>query len=880
MKLTINNVKVSLLLKIVLVSAFFISSIDSNAYSENLKSKFLILKYQDSIAHTEKVYLHFDKPYYSSGEFIWFKTYLVNANTNTPNTLSKIVYVELIDFSNKIIDSKTIKIENGGGHGEFYLPLQLSSGEYTIRAYTNFMRNFDAAYFFTKKINIRNQQSLASKQPQLINTSSKNNTKETIVEFKPDLQFFPEGGYMIANKANTLAFKAIGTDGKSIAVSGTILNSKNKIIQLFKTQKLGFGKFEFIPKKDEIYKATINFEGNDYTYKLPKALETGVTMKVIDRKDKYQVYLISSLPKGVRGLTLTALQNGKIVSIGQLKGTKDKGVINIPKKDLKLGIAQFTILDNDQNPLCERLVFADTDKVLPTISISPNKKQYQKRELIELNFDLNGIEQANASVTVTDVSVVNTDAYGLDIKSHLLLNSELKGEIEQPGYYFDLKNNDRKQLLDLLMLTQGWRQFLWNDADNNAIYGNKKKYDHETGISIKGTIKNKDDLEQTASTEVSLTYMNKDEMVEDKLRSLKDGKFQFGDYQFNDSTSIIIQAKNYKIRKRKRKEDLKEVVKDYTIELDSFIPHPIKNKSLQLNKNIETIGELIESDYIARSRKARLNSVIPFDDEFEKLEEVTVKHTRVKKEIKEKFKNRKIVYGRPSYRVDMDNIETTISNKNVLASLRGKVPGLRITGDIDNPIVGISWPSSSSAGSGSSPGALVHSTPTEPTISRNYSLRIRGGLVDPLILVNNFPVQDISGILASDVSFVDILSPARSAMFGSRGMGGVISIHTKRGNEDRFLEKKERNGIVNFIHPGFYKARKFYKPNYSIDKPEHKKFDYRTTIHWEPTIQQNTAKKLKTSFYAADIATTYKIELQGISKEGIPIISEAYVVVE
>lgn len=873
-------IRVHLFFKTLVLAIFTINFTFSSPSADKLKTNTSYSHSQDSVYHTEKVYLHFDKPYYSSGEFMWFKTYLVSANTNRPDTKSQLVHVELINPSGKIVNSRSIKIEDGGGEGEFYLPKKLASGVYNVRAYTNFMRNFDSSYFFTKKVNIRNQNSLTSGQPQFIKASLENKTENTASRLKPDLQFFPEGGHMVIDKTSTIGFKAIDSNGKSMTVSGSILDSNDKEILAFQTEKFGLGKFKLTPKKEETYRAVISHKQNTYTYKLPKILQTGVTMQVIERKDKYQVHLRSSLPKGVNNLTLIALQNGNFVSLAQLKGSKEKGVVNIPKKDLKLGIAQFTILDEDQKPLCERLVFVETDQSLSSVSMMPNKTEYGKRDFVELAIELDSLVQANMSLAVTDVSVVNAEQNSLDIRSYLLLNSELKGEIEQPGYYFNAKNSDRKRMLDLLMMTQGWRQFLWNHAEANKNQESKNAYTHETGIRIKGIVKNKTNPEKTASAEVTLTYMNKEELVEEMVRSSKNGLFQFGDYQFRDSTSVIIQAKNYKIKKRRKKDDSKKLIMDYEIVLDTFKPHPIMNNPLNRNDSLEIGNDPMNRNYLIRSAKVRLNSVRPFEDDAEKLEEVVVKHTRIKKEVKEKFKNRQTIYGEPSYRVDFDEIQTTASTNNVIAAMRGKVPGLRMSGNIDNPVSKVMWVDGESSSQGGGQGKVQHKSPAKPVISRNYGLSIRGGLVPPLILLNNFEIQDFSAILAEEVSHVDILSPTRSAMYGSRGMGGVISIHTKRGNEGASTVKKDRNGIISFIHPGFYKARKFYEPSYSVKRPEHKNFDYRTTIHWEPTLQLSENKKAKVSFYTADISTTYRIDLQGITKDGVPIVDEIYIDVD
>jgi len=866
----------NLFLKTILVFIIIVNSAFSSTINNNLKVDTNLLKFQDSIHHTEKVFLHFDKPYYSSGDQMWYKVYLVNADSNRPRAISKIVYVELINPANKIVISRKIKIENGGGEGEFYLPKRLNAGAYTIRAYTNFIRNFDESYFFIKKVHIGSTSTLINKETSSLKSAPKKKLDLSPLGLKPSIQFFPEGGYIVNDQLSKIGLKALDIYGKGIDVSGSIVDNTGIEILNFNTLKFGLGTFRFTPKKGRSYKALIQYQGKNYNYDLPEALNRGVTMHVSERTNNYQIHLQSSLFEGVDQLILIGLQNGSIVNVAELKGKKDRGLIKVPKATLKQGIVQFTILDKTEKPLCERLVFVETERSGPKVNIMADKKEYAKRELVELDFEIDSMAQTNMSLAVTDIAVVEPDVYGLDIRSHLLLNSELKGEIEQPGYYFDPKNKDSKEMLDLLMMTQGWRQFLWNHSGNDRINEDQTKYDHETGIRIKGIVKNKSYPEKTASAEVSLTYTNKDEFVQEKTISSKNGKFQFGDYQFSDSTSVILQAKNYKIKKK----GSKKLTTDYSISLDTFSVHPIRSNPFYLNNenNLEKDNEHVDNDYKIRSKMVHLNSVIPFDDNAEKLEEITLKHIRERKKIKEKFKNRQTIYGQPTYRIDFDEIQTTIGTINVIAAMRGKVPGLRMSGNIDNPISQVNFVGGEAGNrSNGAPGKAAKVSRAKPVISRNYGLSIRGGRVPPLILVNNFEVQDFSSVLAEEVSFVDILSPARSAIYGSRGMGGVISIHTKRGHENSDIENKKRSGIINFIHPGYYKARKFYEPNYKVEKPEHKKFDYRSTIYWNPILKLDEKGKAKVSFYAADIPTTYRVELQGITTDGSPIINEVYV---
>ena len=389
----------------------------------------------------EKIYIQFDKPSYYAGEDVWFKTYLLDAATHSVNTLSKVVYVELISPSNDIIETKTIKIIDGGGEGYFKLSPKLTLGEYTIRAYTNYIRNFDSVYFFRKKILIQT----LKKERQTNAVLDANKIKKP----KPDIQFFPEGGYLVSGFLNKVGFKAVGANGKGIDVEGTITDNSGKEILKLKSLKFGMGAFTFVPKKNSFYKLNIVHEGVKLVYNLPTATKHAVIMQVTERKKEYRITLQSSLNTRFNNCRFIATQRSGVVFSAKLAGNKGNTVINVPKNILEQGIVKFTLFNNEK-PLSERLAFYETDEVNFNVNIKPSKQEYGTRELIELEISLDSIlqrnVQTNMSIAVTDMSTVEPDPFGLEIRSQLLLNSELKGYIEKPGYYFNSNDPERKRL--------------------------------------------------------------------------------------------------------------------------------------------------------------------------------------------------------------------------------------------------------------------------------------------------------------------------------------------------------------------------------------------------------------------------------------------------
>ena len=121
--------------------------------TDYLSKKFL--NYTTSVPR-EEIYVHSDRDDYISGEDLWFNIYLIDRKSLKPLSESKIAYFELLNSENRPIVQKRIWLDGGFGPGQIVLPDTLSTGIYTIRAYTSWMKNFLPYNCFTKDIHIYN----------------------------------------------------------------------------------------------------------------------------------------------------------------------------------------------------------------------------------------------------------------------------------------------------------------------------------------------------------------------------------------------------------------------------------------------------------------------------------------------------------------------------------------------------------------------------------------------------------------------------------------------------------------------------------------------------------------------------------------------------
>ena len=777
----------------------------------------LIRKSESKEGYTskEKIYIHFDKSFYNQGENIWYKVYLVDAINLEPETLSKVVYVDLISPNNAIIESRSIKINEGTGHGDFKLPEDIIDGAYIIRAYTNFMRNFDDSHFFIKKIYVN-----------LLEQNNDLNIDTTSV--KPHISFSPEGGNMIYGVLNRIVVRATNALEKGIPIKGEILDDTNNNVFNFETSKFGLGSFQFIPQKGRTYTAIIAHNGEKYAYLLPPVIDNGATIRVDKTHNGYRANVYSSLHNGIDGLELLGMQKGDIVCQAKLNANNTEAAVDFPKSDLKYGLIQFQLLNKNGTLISEELAFIDSNNLEQKITVTPSKKVYENNELaeIEINHVLEDNLKANISVSVTEVNPTKNDISDLDIKSHLLLNPELRDDIQQFGYYHS-NDSQRKKMLNLLLMSQDGNQHVFKDSITN----NELTFLHESGFSLKGTIKEVHKGKPVKAS-VTVTYKNSNEIGYDKTITDSLGRFNFNALNFDERTFVAIKAKRLNARNYSR---------DYIIELDSVIP-PLVNTKRILEKNTKKSNTFLES----KIKQHRNTEFAPQKGEI-KLNEIKLTATK-KREDRYTEKRKMSLYTSASHTLDVKN--SKIIAHNPLQALQGKFPGFDVIGR-KIIIRGIVY----DMGETSDPFKI--GTPEEQTETG------KGG---PLFLVDGFP-SDYDLVVSMpihDIDFIDIVKGPRTAIYGVRGGAGVIAVYTLDGSEEND-ELNNRNVTTSFYQSGYYQARKFYQDE---NNP--------STLYWNPDLKLEQSNTAKIAFKTANKSATYKVLLEGITSNGIPFKTETF----
>ncbi|HEX3385316.1 MAG TPA: hypothetical protein VHS53_09020 [Mucilaginibacter sp.] len=428
----------------------------------------------------EKAYLHFDKPYYSAGDELYFKAYVTLGDAHTLSKESGIIHVDLINPNNVIIRNILVQLENGVGPGSFSLPDTLQGGAYRVRAYTRYMKN-TPEYFFDKTIPITSVSGVTGSNPNTLQTA------------KPDIQFFPEGGQLINSLLTKVAFKAIGTNGMGINAKGVIIDNANLQVATFNSGHLGMGAFYIQPEEGKTYKAKVTFgNGVQSTVDLPAVASKGIMLQVKDTLGKVSINIVCNKAylqeNQNKDVNLAILSSGKLRTVNTKLDSRVMGM-DLPEDQFGSGIMQITLFSQDGEPLSERLVFIQNATGMK-ITVNTDKPSYKTRDKVSVSFSAKnngmGAQGFFSAAVLDDSRVPYNDSNETTILSYLLLTSDMKGYIEQPNYYFTGAPQAQADL-DNLMLSQGYRRFTWKQV----LTGDNKPFTiaPEKNLYLSGTEK-------------------------------------------------------------------------------------------------------------------------------------------------------------------------------------------------------------------------------------------------------------------------------------------------------------------------------------------------------------------------------------------------------
>lgn len=847
----------------------------------------------------EKAYLTFDKNYYNAGDTIWFKCFLINSKKETP--VSNKLYIELYNDSLKLVERKAIFLQYGLGFGEFSLPKSLSHGTYTIRAYTNWQKNFGENVFFQKSFevgntgtndwlvntsyqvatqettnnltlvakltNLQNQAvglrdvevvlmneqkrvmraNLQTNLQGMINTSiplgtqingkytfyifdKKDRNKKAFIplvleaDSAVDFQFLPEGGYMVNNIYGRVAFKVLDKNGLGKALNGHIVNQKNEIVTSFSTLHKGMGSFYLLPKSGEIYTAIYTLNGLTQKQNLPLAKAQGTTLKISQLNDPDSILVsirISEDLTGPKSYLLTATTTNELIFSVEINSVKNFYNLKFAKKDFPDGIIHFTLFSSAQKPLNERQILINKNK-RANVSMATNRNNYGLRDSVGLEISVT-TEDGNPligsfALSVTANQQVRQTVNESDIASYYFLESEIKGNIEEPAWYFQNDDPNTIMALDNLLLTQAWVGYQWDEILQPAKL---PKYKQEVGNEINGRLTNLFN-KPLVNTNVNLLSFGKLPLILDTLTNTE-GRFIFDHLPIIDTVKYIIQA-----TKRNGKLSLANITID-EVEPASDPTKVIRSVPLNINPDTVLMAYLKISDQQAKQQEKLTGKNV--------LKEVVIKGTS-------RADNEVLFGSKLLNKLDEKELLRT-PRKSLLDVLRQQIPGLTTS-------------------------RFWGSCFGKPTM---HSFN---GFVVGTKVITSIRLDKISTQYLSAPGDHENLYFAQYALLTNLSAEDITSLAVYEACADFRIEITTRagkgpwtraaQGLYVYRPFPFANPKLFYSPKYTAHTSATP--DLRSTIFWDANVVTDKDGKAKISFYTADVAGTYTIKLEGTDLMG------------
>gem|GEM_PF-80533 len=641
-----------------------------------------------------------------------------------------------------------------------------------------------------------------------------------------DVQFFPEGGDLLAGVPKKLAFKATGSTGKGLKISGKIMDGKKKEVAEFADLAFGMGAVTFMPEAGEKYRAVVSFEnGQKRTYDLPEVKEDGLNIVLVrDDETALQLGLVCNeayqQKMANRPFYILGQSNGHLVYAAQATLKNASVLVSIPKEKLPNGIVQMTVMRPDGQPVSERLVFSDAQPLLQ-IDVKTDRDRYARKDSVKLSIRVDPADSlaANYSVSVIDeAKVPYDDDLDLGILANYLLVSDLKGYVESPNYYFNPANENRKEALDALLMTQGFRRFDYGDLLAERLPQIRPELLPEQGITLSGTLRlNTGRPFPNGGLLLSIPARN---IRKDAYTDVQ-GRFAFENLVFPDSSKVTINARG------------NDNFRSLVINMDPTYFPGIDRGNPYAGNNVQNIDSEMKA-YLANSKNEFRTSIL--------IDAVEVTGTQRKQVTSREFSSLSGL-SMPEHRIEGDRM----AGCNVLTMC------------LTTFLTGITYDSQT----------------MKYYVTRNYN---QGSRTPVQFFLNGMPIDEpsLNSVQTAEIEAIEIfLRDDLGTVSRMYQNDGVVSIMTKKDERKKgprmSLAEIEallpKTNVVDMQPLGYVKERKFYAPKYATPESRNTN-DYRTTIYWNPEVTLDASGNAALDFYNADGNGRYKVVVEGQDAAG------------
>ena len=872
----------------------------------------------------EKVYLHLDNTCYFLGDTIWYKGYVTQSNTGTLTTMSRILYVDLLTPDGYLVERQQLEMPNGMTHGMFVLEDSLYAGYYELRAYTRWMLNFGkceyprindkANGFYSRKMYkefYRDYEKLYSRvfpvfdKPQQPGHYPKDMTLRPMRRYykkprerKPelDLRFYPEGGNLVEGTTARVALELNDEDGQHLKDILLTIETKDGLeAARCRTDERGRAVFTLQDiAEDKGYRATFAFDGYDFREELPEVVGEGCALTVV--QDDSTVVARVQAVNADGPLALHVMSQGVSRFYRPLDGSS---TVSIPLDSLPTGVNQLTVFNAEGRIYADRLFFVNHhDHAAPRLAVSGIRTQYEPFDSITLRLQLSDPADsvAGLSLAVRDRA---TEEFSYDngtMLTEMLLSSEIRGFVENPGYYFEADDSIRRRTLDLLLMVQGWRRYEWRamaGIEPLELTWMPEKFQTIAGCVNRAEDPNPDFKKPSnLRKEVNVWAMFvQDGQTLELQQPTENGTFYmqtpkiYGDCMLFLSASALDKGRDYIVKMRENGFTDEEAWPDYYVKLDHFhprFPKPYNYYQDMPAKDLVPAG----GDSLVRAQDSFTDRTLPSVAVYAKRNGLRHYDPTKPAIVVDAYEAYNMIADagidggdRPFYYLVNENTNERISSdmgesgwSNVTLALN-----LLFIGDMGVDRFGYKQTRLDGKPLTAKAQTSLHLTAPHPIDPRLHST-IPEPNIDIGLVTVKYPTPNLGGYqtlikyqklsnLDKFYIYTDYAPRERGSWkYKQDNQPEVIVDFRLRPNGEYTPACRDRR----YLMRGYAVCDDFYNPDYSR-RPLPETKDYRRTLLWMPDVKFDKEGKATVRLYNNSKPTAISIEAEGITRSGKPI---------
>ncbi|KAA9347787.1 carboxypeptidase-like regulatory domain-containing protein [Larkinella humicola] len=764
------------------------------------------------------VFVHIDKPFYATGDWLWMSTYVLDAASHQRASGETALQVDLLTSDGKRVQHQWVRIVDGRGQGHFRLSDTLTTGTYRLRAYTN-EDDAQRRPAFERSVAVynllRNGESIRSDSV-----------------YQPlDVQILPEGGRWIAGLPARLGVKIVQPNGQGWPIAGRIVDDFGAEVVRFKTNQQGMTSVSMEPKPQRTYYAEVAYSDQPQRMSLPKTETDGLLLSAdaISDTTRLALTLLSANRAASDSAYVLIQQHGRVVDQRKILLQNGVAKVNLPMMTWLPGLAQITLYDANARPQAERLVFVPEFIAPVRVRLGFNKNRYQPRELVTLGINLtdNGVPAIAAlSASITDADKMPDDTADATLQAHLLLTGELRGRIENPNQYVVKHSPETRKALDDLLLTQGWRR----------VSGTTQT-DLPGGVSLRGRILNAK-KQPIPGAQITVVSTAAGQSFVKAADADEQGRFRLAGLVLTDTVQLMTQLADRKRNILSSKE--------------AFLVQERPGQQWEVSQLTSTPnGSMLRAHLEAVRIRQGANADFYRDKTAKVLEEVTVRAQK-NEERPEDIQRRSLHNGADAVLV-FDEKSPTYSN--LYEMIQGRLAGVTVARE--------------GAAQARSYKVFIRGVNS-----------FKSGM-QPLYLIDGIPIQDPDGTAlmqfnSGDIERVELLKNGGTAgIYGVRGGNGVIAFYSK-SKRSMQGKAKPQAGMTPIQFMGYPSVqREFYVPRYDAEAATGAvsgPVDYRDVLYWKPLMQTDGQGHSQLRFPLSDVVRTVRVVIQGITADGRPVL--------